>query len=270
MEHQGVRVVIDPRDMVAADGVAAVVAPTRPVPTPLRAALLVVGTIVGGVALSLILGTSPAHAADGDGAADPGGLFGDDTSLVPTVTTATSETATQVASTAASTLDTTVASTVTVVPTAVVPPVQALVQTTGDTVVLVVPITAPVVYPVLAALTGQLTAATGLVDPVHKVLWTAAAATDAPHGLVALATKASAIVADAASGTAAPLPSPGLRGGADGTLPVPLLTSSGGGPAAVLGPVLLILALALLVARRRLDDDMLPPSPVFETDTSPA
>ncbi len=229
-------------------------ADARPFVTPVRAALFVLGAILGGFALSLILGTAPAHAADGDGAPAPdGGLLGTVTSMVtPTTTTPTPAT--------------TVAAATTVI-RAAAPQLQPAVHKTGDTVAVVVALTAPVVRPIVTTVSTTLSVVQQSAAPLHAVLWTAPAASD---GAAIRAGSVDVIAAGAASGTASATVSPVSSGDGRGTLPSPIPASSTGAPVAALGALFLALALVLLAARRRIADDALPPSPVFETDTSPA
>ena len=218
------------------------IAPSRGWMTPLRAALLVVGAVLGGVALSLIL-SSPAHAADGDGS-------GPDLGPVGSVTTIASTTVT-------STIDRTT------------PAVQRTVDAAETSLVTTVPAAKQLVTPVVTTVDTALTVVQQLAVPAvdsllpfaqHLVatpIWT-----PAPVASVQL-------VPGAPSGHAVGA-LPAQNGTGSVPLPDPILTSSSGAPAAALGVLLALLALALLAARRRLADDALPASPTFETDTSPA
>jgi hypothetical protein len=214
--------------------------------TSLRAALLVVGATLGGVALSLILGSSPAHAADGDGSGSgtEQGQFGSATSIVAT--------------TVRSTLDRTIAT------------AQRTVRTAGASTIAALPAAEPLVTPVIVTVASTLTVVHQLVRPaVDSVL---------PLGqhFVATPNRAPApfasvqMVPGAPSGKVAGALPAVQRSGSDGALPSPILTSSTGGPVAALGVLLALFALVLLAARQRLDGDALPASPTFETDTSPA
>ncbi len=208
--------------------------------TPLRAVLLMLGAVLCGVALSLILGSSPAHAAEGDGDGSGTGqsLLGSVTGVVT------------------STVDTTV------------PLVQHTVTAVGGSVVATVPPAAPIVTPVVTTVSTTLTAVQQLVAPVaHTVLPLADAAATPIRTLALDASAVSAAVAVQGSAGATVEP---IGSGSDGTQPDPILTSSAGAPLAALGVLLAVFALVLLAGRRRLDDDALPASPAFETDTSPA
>ena len=217
--------------------------------TPLRAALFVLGAVLGGVALSLILGSSPAHAADGDGSGSGQSrdAVGSVTSLVSTTVTSTADHA--------------------------IPPVQFTLRAVGGSVVTAIPAAAPVVTPVVTALDTTLSAVHDLVTPItNSVLMPLA-----PHAFAGTADRALApstpvqMVPGASSGTAAGALPVAQGGAGSGGSPLnPILTSSPGAPVAALGVLLTLIALALLGARRRLDDDALPASPTFETDTSPA
>ena len=221
-----------------------VVAPARGRMTSLRAALLVVGATLGGVALSLILGSSPAHAADGDGSGSgtDQGQFGSSTSIVATTVS----------------FDRTIAT------------AQRTVRTAGASTIAALPAAEPLVTPVIVTVESTLTVVHQLVGPaVDSVL---------PLGqhFVATPNRAPApfasvqMVPGAPSGQVAGALPAVQRSGSDGALPSPILTSSTGAPVAALGVLLALFALVLLAARQRLDGDALPASPTFETDTSPA
>ena len=210
------------------------VAPSHNWLTPLRGALLVVGAVLGGVALSLILGSSPAHAADGDGSGSDPGPLGSVTSVATT--------------TVGSTID------------QAVPVLQRSVRATVQ----------PLVTPVVATVESTLTAVHQLVGPAVDSALPFAQQIPAAPNQVPASSASTTSGAPAPSGQAARA-LPALQGsGSDGSLPSPILTSSTTAPAAALGVLLALFALVLLAARRRLDDDALPASPTFETDTSPA
>jgi hypothetical protein len=224
----------------------ALAVPSRNGLTPVRTALLLLGAVLGGVVLSLILGSSPAHAADGPDHApiDP---------ITSTVTTTITD-AGSIAHQA-------------------IPGAQRAVHAAGGTLVTAVPATHPLVAPVATGVDTALTAVNQVVVPlVDGVL------TLAPRTVAFLADRARApvistpllIASPAAHAVGSVLTATGDTG-TDGPLPNPVLTSGASAPTAALGTlVLTMLALALLGARKRLRDDALPASPVFETDTSPA
>jgi hypothetical protein len=209
------------------------VAASRGWMTPLRAALLMVGAVLGGVALSLVLGSSPAHAADGDGSGPDLAPLGSVTSVVTTTVSTIHQT---------------------------VPAVQRSVSATAQ----------PVVTPAVASVGTALTTIHQLVAPVvDTVLPLAQHIVAAPDWTRASSAPAHLIPGGPRGTVAGALPM-AQNGAGSGSLPDPILTSSPGAPPAALGVLLTLSALVLLAARRRFDDDALPASPTFETDTSPA
>lgn len=234
------------------------VAPARSRLTPARALLLALGAVIAGVALSLLIDSSPAHAADGDGAGSGGAL----SPLVSVTSSATGSASASVrhgvAATFAAALD------------QGVPLVQRAVDTAGESVTSTVPISAPLVAPVISSVDATFTAARRLAAPaVGTLLQLANSAAVHDQWLPSPALTHPASAAQTGSAVA------GIAGGpsgsaADGTAPDPLLTSATGSPLTTLGVVFGVIALLLLAVRRRLDDDALPVSPVFDTDTSPA
>jgi len=233
------------------------VAPARSRLTPARALLLALGAVIAGVALSLLIDSSPAHAADGDGAG-PGAALSPLVSATSSVTSASGSVRHGVAATFAAALD------------QGVPLVQRAVDTAGKSVTSTVPISAPLVAPVLSSVDATFTAARRLAAPAVGTLlqlansaavhdqWRAAPALTHPAS-TSQTGPAVAGIANAARGSVT-----------DGTAPDPVLTSATGSPLTTLGVVFGVIALLLLAVRRRLDDDALPVSPVFDTDTSPA
>jgi hypothetical protein len=220
--------------------------PSRGRLTPLRATLLLLGAVLGGVVLSLILGSSAAHAADGDGNGSGSGEspLGSLTSVV--------------SATVITTVDQSM------------PIVQYTERIAGDSVATTIPAAGPVVSPVVAAVDATVTAVRQLgVPAVHGLLlFTNGMA--APNQALAVAPTAPVIPSPAPQ-TARSVVSTSLNGfGLDGMSPGSILTSGTGAPAGALGVLLALVALVLMAARRRLDDDALPASPVFDTDTSPA
>ena len=215
--------------------------------TPLRAALLMVGAVLCGVALSLIL-SSPAHAADGDGSGPDVGPVGSVTSIATTTVT--------------STIDRTIP--------AVQRTVDASEQSLVTTVPAAQPLVTPLVTPVVAAVDTALTVVQQLAAPAVDSLLPFAQHLVATPNWAPAPVASVQLVPGAPSGHAAGA----LRAAQNGTgsipLPDPILTSSSAAPAAALGVLLALFALVLLAARRRLADDALPASPTFETDTSPA
>ena len=210
------------------------VAPSHGWMSPLRATLLVMGAVLGGVALSLILGSSPAHAADGDGSGPDVGPVGSVTSIATTTVT--------------STIDQTL------------PLVQHTVHATAE----------PLVTPVVLTIESTVTAVHQLVAPALDTVLPFAQHLVATPNWAPAPVASVQLVPGAPSGHAAGA----LRAAQNGTgsipLPDPILTSSSAAPTAALGVLLALFALVLLAARRRLADDALPASPTFETDTSPA
>ena len=233
------------------------VAPARSRLTPARALLLALGAVIAGVALSLLIDSSPAHAADGDGAGS--GALSPLVSVTSSVTGSASASVRHgVAATFAAALD------------QGVPLVQRAVDTAGESVTSTVPISAPLVEPVISSVDATFTAARRLAAPaVGTLLQLANSAAVHDQWLPSPALTHPASAAQTGSAVA------GIAGGpsgsaAGGTAPDPLLTSATGSPLTTLGVVFGVIALLLLAARRRLDDDALPVSPVFDTDTSPA
>ncbi len=211
----------------------AAIAPSRGWLTPLRAALLVVGAVLGGVALSLILGSSPAHAADGDGSGPDLGPLGSVTNVATTTVTSTIDQA--------------------------VPAVRRTVRVTAE------PLVTPVVVTVESALTAVQRLVVPAVDSVLPLAQHVVTPSRAPAPFPSVQ-----MVPGAPSGSVAGALPVAQRSGSDGSLPSPILTSGSGAPTAALGVLLAIFALVLLAARRRLGDGALPASPTYETDTSPA
>ena len=243
-------------------GDAGALAPSRGWLTPTRALLLTVGAAVAGVALSLLMGSSPAHAAEGDGIG-PGPLAGPLVTATSSVTGAVGTSVTGAISTVSTTLD------------AGIPVVQTSVDAVGASVAARVPGTAPVIAPVVASIDATLQAVRQVVAPTRHVLPTVAGLLPVANGAAAAQLwTPSAGSGQSASGSPAapPLGAPGSQnsGRSDGIPPGSVLTSAPGSAAAALGLLLGAIALVLLGARRRWHDDALPPSPAFETDTSPA
>ena len=222
------------------------VAPSRGWLTPLRAALLLVGAVLGGVALSLLLGTSSAQAAtqDGDGSGASQNPLGSVTSAVTT--------------TVASTVDQTI------------PAVQSAVHITESSLVSTIPVAEPLVTPVATTVDTALAVVQQLTAPaVDSVLPFAQHMVAAPNWAAGPAATAQSAAGASTGHVVGALPA-AQNGAGSGSLPDPILTSSSAAPAAALGVLITLIALVLLAARRRLDDDALPASPTFETDTSPA
>jgi hypothetical protein len=249
---------VDQGDLAAGGSV---LAPPRRWLTPSRTLLLTLGAVVAGIALSLLLGSSPAHAADGDGGGPGAGLG--------PLATATSSVATATSSVTGSTGHAVTAAITTALDQGI-PFVKHSVDAAGVAVAATVPAAAPAVTPVVTTVDAALNLVQQLTAPARDALFpitneAAAAQHWSGPGASARMTPAPAS-RSATGGMAAAQRSPGT----DGMLPAPILTSSSGAPLAALGVVLGILALALIAGRRRLDDDALPSSPVYETDTSPA
>ena len=133
------------------------VAPARSRLTPARALLLALGAVIAGVALSLLIDSSPAHAADGDGAG-PGAALSPLVSATSSVTSASGSVRHGVAATFAAALD------------QGVPLVQRAVDTAGKSVTSTVPISAPLVAPVLSSVDATFTAARRLAAPAVGTL----------------------------------------------------------------------------------------------------
>lgn len=229
-------------------------APSRGRLSPLRATLLLLGAVLGGVALSLILGSSAAHAADGDGNGSGTGAspFGSLTSVV------------------SATVSTTVNQSI--------PIVQHTVRFAGDSVATTIPAAAPVVSPVVsivvstvdATVTATVAAVRQLGAPAGHGLPSFTNGMATPNQALVRTPTAPAIQSPAPQTASSAVSTPLTGFGSDGMSPGSILTSSTGAPAAALGVLFALVALVLVAARRRLDDDALPASPVFETDTSPA
>lgn len=235
-------------------------APSPPWMTPLRALLIMMSAVLGGVALSVILGSAPAHAAEGTGS-------GPDIPPSPVAT---------VTSSLLGTVDRSVAGTVSTVSTAAgagIPLVQHSVGAVEDSVATHVPVAAPIVAPITASVEAALGVVKQVVAPLDPLatfpgellatpIENAAATATAGIALLTVALPAYSAVG---SLTASP-----RSGGSDGVLPGPVLTGAPGSSAAGFGLVLGAFALSLLGARRRQHDETLPASPAFDVDTSPA
>lgn len=233
--------------------------------TPLRALLLVVAAVIVGLGLSVLFGSAPAQASEGDG-----GGVGDLTSGSPITSVST-------------VLDRTAAATTSLVSEAAAP--------------VITPTIAPLAKPVVATVVPAVASAIAPISaPVSNVILTTVSAVDGVLGTglsVVASPSVPAAVADAAVapltrvGTAAtPLAASVTRAAAplplvapiapvsstDGTSPTGAVLTSGStvGAAAAMLSGFLLLGAALRAARRRAGDDALPSSPVFETDTSPA
>jgi hypothetical protein len=235
--------------------------------TPARALLLTLGAVLGGVALSLLMSSSPAHAAEGD-ETGPGALTGPLVTATGSVTSSVTGAVGGSVSGAVSAVSRTV--------DASIPLVQHSVDAAGQSVAKQVPVAAPLVSPVVTSLDAVLEAVQHVVAPTVDRLPAVPGLLAVSQGEAAtqLWTSRAGPVPMASGSPAASLPG-GMSaaqnsGGPDGMTPGPVLTSATGSPAATPGLVLGALALVLLVARRRWRDDALPPSPAFETDTSPA
>lgn len=230
--------------------------PPRAWLTPLRTALLVLGAVLGAVVLSLLLGASPARAAENPGPDDPGAPVAGELPL-RVLTPAVASVAHQA-----------------------VPRAQHALELAGGTLVSAVPVAAPAVTPVVTGLDAALALAHDSVAPV--VDGALLLVSRDPASLVGGAALFSmpALVAESASVLAPVLATPstggpgaatGAFGGAEPGAPSPLLTSSSAAGAAALCILFLaLIAPALSGSRTRRRDDALPASPVFDTDTSPA
>src|SRR4051812_34534224 len=228
------------------------------------------GAVLGGVALSLLMSSSPAHAAEGDDPG-PGALTGPlvtaTASVTNSVTGAVSHSVAGAVSAVSRTVD------------AGVPVVRHSVDAAAQTVTTHVPAAAPLVSPVVTSVDNVLAAVQHVVAPPADGLpaapqllplgrGAAAAQQWTPHagsGQMASGSPAASSTGSSAVGAAAE-----NGGGADGMLPGTVLSSASGSTAAALGLVLGAFGIVLLVARRRWRHDALPASPSFETDTSPA
>ena len=235
-------------------------APSPPWMTPVRALLIMLSAVLGGIALSVILGSSPAHAAEGTG-------VGPDIPPDPVAT---------VTNSLLGTVDRSVTGTASTVSTAVsagIPLVQHSVGAGGDSVATHVPVAAPIVAPITASVEAALGVVKQVVAPLDplaafpgRLLATPVeqAAATASAGITLLTV---ALPANSAVGS---LPASPRGVGSDGALPGPVLTGAPGSPAAAFGLVVGAIALSLLGARRRQHDETLPASPAVDLDTSPA
>jgi len=242
-----------------AGAVAASLAPPRARLTPTRVLLLTLGAVLGGLALSLLMNTSPAHAADGD-EGGAGGLGGPLVAATSSVTGSV----TGAVSTVSSTLQ------------ASIPVIHHSVDAVGGSIATHVPVAAPLVTPVVSTVDATLDAVQQLVAPTVSQLPALPDLLPVAHGSDATQLwtppAGSGQLAFGSSAATPPGGDPAGRngGGSDGMVPGPVLTSASGSPAATLALLLGALALVLLGARRRGDNDALPASPFFDTDTSPA
>jgi MYXO-CTERM domain-containing protein len=227
----------------------AVAVPRRARLTPLRAALLVMGAVFGGVALSLILGSSPAHAAD-----DPGVGHDPLAPVVSAVATGTDTTSTAVGAAIGR----------------AIPGTQHVLHGLGGSLVSAAPAAAPLVAPVLSGVDTALGAVDRMIVPTVDQVLRPALVAPARMAADALASSGPMPVAARSATTVGTGLLPGA-GGPGATIPTPLLTSTGSAGAGALGVLLLtLLALAMLGRRVRRRDGALPASPAFDTDTSPA
>jgi len=245
-------------------GDAGALTPSRPSMTPLRALLVLLGAVLGGVALSVILGSSPAHAAEGTGDwpdIPPGPVATATSSLVGTVDRPVSG----AVSTVSGALGSTGVG-------ASIPLVQHSVGAAGDSVATHVPVGAPIVAPITAVIETTLSGVQQVVGPLDPVVAVPGRLLMAPVEHAAATTAGTALLTAAVTANSAVGAIPARQNGAgsDGALPGPVLTGASGSPAAAFGLVLGALALALLGARRRGHDEALPASPTFDLDTSPA
>ncbi|MES1212681.1 MAG: hypothetical protein ABUT11_03950 [Leifsonia sp.] len=227
----------------------AVAVPGRARLTPLRAALLLMGAVFGGVALSLILGSSPAHAAE-----DPGAGQSPVAPVVSEVATSTHTTSTAAGTAIGE----------------AVPDAQRVVHGLGGSFVSAAPAAAPLVAPVLSGVDAAIGAVDRMIVPTVDQVLRRALVTPGRIAADALASSGrmpGAALPATAMGTVL---MPGA-GGPDATIPTPLLTSTASAGAGALGVMLMtLLSLAMLGGRVRRRDDALPASPAFDTDTSPA
>jgi hypothetical protein len=207
------------------------------------------GAVLGGAALSLLLGASPAHAAE-----DPGGGQGPLAPAVSDVSTA----ARAASTTAGMAID------------HAMPVTQRALHGADRSLIGAAPATARLVAPVLSGVGATLAAVdraiVPTVDPLLRSLRTATAV--AGNALMA-STESMSVDSHPAPAARSALTT--VAGGPNEETPDPLLTSGGSAGAGALGVLLLtVLALATPGGRVRGRDDGLPASPFFETDTSPA
>jgi len=242
-----------------------VVAPSRGWLSPARALLLLLGAVLGGVLLSLALGSSPAHATDGDGTS-PG---------ASPLTAATQSVGRAVVS-----VSTVAATSVPAVERTAEHAIQHTMDASAAAVVAAVPPTAPVIAPAVASIESTLASTLSATARALQQLTVPAVSTLDPFGIAVAAPYAAAAGASphpSSAGAdqsgiapAAARPDAQTGSGADGALPSSLLSSSTSTPSAAVGVLLAAVALVLLAARRRILQNALPASPVFDTDTSPA
>jgi len=241
------------------------VAPSRTWLTPTRALLALLAAVLGGVALSVILGSSPAHASEA----------GDAWPDTPTAPVAPVSSSLAGASSLVGALDRSVTGAVSTAATAIsgsIPLAQHTVGAAGDTVATHVPDAAPIVAPITASVETTLADLEQVIVPTIRPVFAITGllpAASAQHAAVS-AGRALLPAASPAGSAVGSIPGPQGGDGADGALPGSILTGASGSPAAAIGLVLGSLALALLGARRRWHDETLPSSPSFDVDTSPA
>lgn len=217
--------------------------------SPMRAVLLLLGAVLGGVVLSLLLSASPAQAAEGNGSGSGlddslGSVSGVAVAAIAPLSSAGDE---------------------------IAPLVHHVVHATANSGIAIVPAAAPVVAPLAVAVDAALTATADLVAPLtgKPIVGPQHVAPPLPRADSWLAPSAGGqpgvdlpTIADQGLGT------PG--GDTTGSAPSPILSAGSAAPAAVLAVLPTIIGVALPGSRRHLDDDALPASPTFETDTSPA
>jgi len=243
-----------------------VIAPSRGWLSPARALLLLLGAVLGGVLLSLALGASPAHAADGDGTSSGSS---------PLTAAAQSVSRAVVVSVSATT-----GAGIPAFERTAQHAIPHMMDASAATVVAAISPAAPVIAPAVASaestLAGALSAtARGLQQltaPIAGALDPFDAAVVAPRAAATVgAMRPSSAGADP-DGMAAMATRPAAQGGsgANGAVPGSLVSSGTSAPFAAVGVLLAAVALVLLAARRRILQNALPASPVFDTDTSPA
>jgi len=247
-----------------------IIAPSRGWLSPARALLLLLGAVLGGVLLSLALGASPAHAADGDGTS----------SGSSPMTAAAQSVSRAVVVTVSATTGAGIPAVERTVGRGAEHAIQLTMDSSAATIDAAVPAATPVIAPAVASVESTLAGALSatarvlqqLAAPVAGALDPVDVAVDASRATAAAATLHPSSAGAGQSGIlpTAVRPDAQAGSGTDGALPDLLVSAGSSAPSAAVDVLVVAVALVLLAARRRILQNALPASPVFDTDTSPA
>jgi|GEM_PF-2000489 len=246
-----------------------VIAPSRGWLSPARALLLLLGAVLGGVLLSLALGASPAHAADGDG-----------TSSGSSPLSAAAQSVSRAVVSVSTAGGTSIPAVERTIDRGAERAIQHTMDASAATIDAAVPAATPVIAPAVASvestLAGTLSATARILQqltaPVAGALDPFDVAVDASRATAAAATlhPSSAGAGQSGISPTAVRPDAQAGSGTDGALPDLVVSAGSSAPSAAVGVLVVAVALVLLAARRRILQNALPASPVFDTDTSPA